>query len=95
MPRHQLTFGARYTHPRLLALGLQGRIGSRQFEDDQNRLALPGYLALDMQASRRIGSRLEAFVAVENVTGERFAVGLTPIRTLGPPRLARVGLRFE
>ncbi len=92
--RHQLTFGVVFDHPRLFQLSLQGRASSRQFEDDQNQLPLPGYFTLDAQVSRRL-KRVRAFAALENVTGERYAVGLTPTPTEGPPFTFRFGLRFE
>lgn len=92
--RHQLTFEARFTDARWLELSAQGRISSRQFEDDRNQLPLGGYFTLDMQALRRMG-RLTAFAALENATGRRYEVGLTPTPTVGPPRAFRFGLRFE
>jgi outer membrane receptor protein involved in Fe transport len=92
--RHQLTFGVRFEHARLFELSLQGRLSSQQFEDDQNLLVLPGYFTLDAQVSRRV-KRVRAFAALENVTGERYAVGLTPTPTEGPPFGVRFGIRFE
>jgi outer membrane receptor protein involved in Fe transport len=56
---------------------------------------LPGYFTLDAQASRRLGAAATAFVALENVTGARYTVGLTPVQTLGPPFLARAGIRID
>jgi len=35
------------------------------------------------------------FGAFENLTGQRYDIGRTPVRTLGPPLLARVGIRFQ
>jgi outer membrane receptor protein involved in Fe transport len=93
--RHQATLQVRYSHPRLVDLALQGRTASRQFEDDLNRLVLPGYFTLDAQVSRRLGKAATVFVALENLTGARYAVGLTPVRTLGPPFLARAGIRMD
>ena len=93
--RHQVTLQVRYAHPRLVDLALQARASSRQYEDDQNQLVLPGYFTLDAQASRRLGAVATAFVALENVTGARYAVGLTPVLTLGPPFLARAGIRID
>src|SRR5262245_18150598 len=94
VPRHQLTFEARFDPSRRLELSAQGRLSSRQFEDDRNELPLAGYFTLDVQASRRLG-RLSVFAALENLTGERYEVGRTPTPTFGPPRAVRVGLRFE
>ena len=93
--RHQVTLQVRYAHPRLVDLALQARASSRQYEDDQNQLVLPGYFTLDAQASRRLGGVAVAFVALENVTGARYAVGLTPVLTQGPPFLARAGIRVD
>jgi len=93
--RHQATLQVRYAHPRFVDLALQARAASRQYEDDQNQLVLPGYFTLDAQASRRLSAAATAFVALENVTGARYAVGLTPVQTLGPPFLARAGIRVD
>jgi outer membrane receptor protein involved in Fe transport len=94
VPRHQLTFEARYANARVVDVAVQGRVSSRQFEDDQNRLPLAGYFALDLQVSRHLG-RIEAFAALENATDHRYPVGLTPIETLGPALLARAGVRLD
>ncbi|MFY9608439.1 MAG: TonB-dependent receptor, partial [Blastocatellia bacterium] len=95
VPRHQFTFQARYSNARVLTFGLQGRASSEQFDDDQNLLPLAAYLTLDAIVSRRLGSALEVFGAFENLTGQRYEVGKTPVTTLGPPLLARVGLRVS
>lgn len=92
--RHQLAFGARFTDGRFAELSAQGRLASRQFEDDRNALPLAGYFTLDMRAQRRV-RRLAIFAAIENVTGRRFAVGLTPTPTISAPRAFRFGIRFE
>ena len=93
--RHQVTHQVRYAHPRLVDLALQARAASRQYEDDQNQLVLPGFFTLDAQVSRRLGAAATAFVALENLTGARYAVGLTPVEALGPPFLARAGMRID
>jgi outer membrane receptor protein involved in Fe transport len=94
VPRHQLTFQARYANPSLLTAALQGRASSAQFDDDQNRFRLDPYFTLDAFASRRITRGLEGFVALENIFDQRYTTGLTPIRTIGPPTLARFGFRL-
>ena len=38
---------------------------------------------------------LSAFVAGENLLGRRYEVGRTPVLTVGPPRLLRLGLRLD
>jgi outer membrane receptor protein involved in Fe transport len=95
VPRHQVTFQARYANPSLLDFGLQGRASSSQFDDDQNQFLLAGYFTLDAFVSRRIARGLEAFAAIENVFNRRYEVGKTPVTTLGPPILFRAGLRFH
>ncbi|HEX8847551.1 MAG TPA: TonB-dependent receptor [Pyrinomonadaceae bacterium] len=93
--RHQLTFQARYTRPDAFTLGLQGRASSSQFDDDQNLFRLGKYFTLDALASRRLTRFVEAFAAFENLFNQRYTVGLTPVRTVGPPFLLRFGLRLQ
>lgn len=93
--RHQLTFQMRYTDPARLTLGLQGRVTGAQFDDDQNRFRLDRYFTLDAFASRRIAHGVEPFVAAENLFNRRYAIGRTPVTTIGPPLLLRVGLRLR
>ncbi|HYJ45675.1 MAG TPA: TonB-dependent receptor, partial [Pyrinomonadaceae bacterium] len=95
VPRHQLTFQARYLNPSLVTLGLQGRASSSQFDDDQNLFRLRKYFTLDGFVSRRLGQGVEAFAAAENLFNQRWDVGLTPVRTIGPPLTLRLGLRLH
>ncbi len=95
VPRHQFTFQARYTNPSILTVGFQGRASSVQFDDDQNVFRLGSYFTLDLFISRRVARGLEAFAAVENLFGQRYEIGKTPLITLGPPRLVRAGFRFS
>lgn len=93
--RHQLTFQMRYANPKLLTVGLQGRLSSAQFDDDQNRFPLKRYFTLDAFASRRVAHSVDVFVAIENLFNQRYQIGRTPVTTLGPPILWRVGLRLH
>lgn len=95
VPRHSFTFQARYIKPSLFTLAFQGRASSSQFDDDQNLLGLEPYFTLDAFLSRRITHNLEAFAAAENLFNERYAVGRTPVRTIGPPLLLRIGIRLQ
>jgi outer membrane receptor protein involved in Fe transport len=95
VPQHLFTFQARYSNPRLLTFAFQGRASSTQFDDDQNLFPLDPYFTLDALASRTLGRGFEVFAAFENLTGQRYDIGRTPIRTIGPPVLARVGLKFR
>ncbi|MEW6210373.1 MAG: TonB-dependent receptor [Acidobacteriota bacterium] len=95
VPRHQFTFQARYSNPRVITLGFQGRAIGSQFDDDRNQFELDKFFTLDLLASRRIKGGFEVFGAVENVFNERYDIGRTPVRTIGPPALVRVGVRFN
>ncbi|MDQ3687918.1 MAG: TonB-dependent receptor [Acidobacteriota bacterium] len=95
VPRHNFTFQTRYANPSIITLGLQGRAGSAQFDDDQNRFRLDSYFTLDALASRRLTRDTEIFAAVENLLDQRYDIGRTPVRTLGPPLLFRLGLRLR
>jgi outer membrane receptor protein involved in Fe transport len=95
VPRHQFTFQTRYSNPRIVILGIQARAVSSQFDDDQNQFRLASYFTLDALASRPIGHGVELFAAVENLFNQRYAVGRTPVETLGPPILARFGVRLR
>ena len=46
-----------------------------------------------MLSSRQVKA-LALFLAAGNLTGVRYEVGRTPVTTLGPPALVRLGLRF-
>jgi outer membrane receptor protein involved in Fe transport len=95
VPRHQLTFQVRYLGPSRVTLGIQGRAVSAQFEDDQNRLRLDRYFTLDTLLARSLTGDVEVFFAAENLSNQRYAVGRTPVLTVGPPLLARFGVRFR
>jgi outer membrane receptor protein involved in Fe transport len=101
VPRHVFTFQALYSNPtasshwRRLTMGLQGRYVGNQFDDDQNLLPLGKFFTLDASLSRRIWDDVDAYVAVENIFDERYAVQRTPVRELGPPTLFRLGFRLH
>ena len=95
VPRHQLTVQARYSGPERMVLGIQGRFIGEQFDDDRNQLKLDRYFTLDALVSRPIGRGIELFAAAENLFNQRYDIGRTPIRTIGPPLLARFGIRFQ
>jgi outer membrane receptor protein involved in Fe transport len=94
IPRNVFTFQARYSKPFIL-LAVQGRFIGNQFDDDQNSLLLRRYFTLDTTASHAIRHGAELFLAVENLFNQRYDVGRTPVLTIGPPILARVGLRLQ
>jgi outer membrane receptor protein involved in Fe transport len=103
VPRHQFSFEARYWNPGRLMFSVQGRYSSSQFDDDLNTLLLNRYYVMDLFLGKRIGHGFEVYGAAENLLNQRYATALSPpqtaggvpLQTLGPPILARVGLRFE
>jgi outer membrane receptor protein involved in Fe transport len=94
VPRVHGSLGARLvTGPITGAAEL--RIIGRQFDDDQNDFELDRSAVLDLRAGWRPRRGWEIFVAVENALDEEQDVGRTPLRTLGLPRTARVGIRLD
>jgi outer membrane receptor protein involved in Fe transport len=103
VPRHQFSFEARYWNPRQLMVSVQGRYSSSQFDNDINTLLLNHYYVMDLFMGREIGHGVQFYAAAENLLNQRYATALSPpqtaggqpLQTLGPPILARIGLRFE
>ena len=103
VPRHQFTLRARYWNPERVTFSAQARYAGAQFDDDLNQLQLERYFVIDLYAGRALSKKVEAFVAVENALNQRYDVSLTPsavsggapIRTVGPPFLARIGMRLK
>ncbi len=94
VPRHQLSLQLRFDDPRLASVGLQARWADGQFDDDLNQFRLGSFATVDALVSRPLGRGLSVFAAAENLFDERFDIGRTPVRTLGPPRMVRAGVRI-
>jgi outer membrane receptor protein involved in Fe transport len=71
------------------------RLIGRQYDDDQNEFLLDRSAVLDLKAGWRPRRAWEIFLAIENALDAEQDVGRTPLRTLGLPRTARVGLRLD
>lgn len=95
VPRHQFTLQTAYSNPRYLTAAMQFRASGRQFDDDRNLLPLGGFAVFDVTVARQLNRFVEAFVAAQNLFDKRYAVGRTPIETLGMPRMVRGGVRFR
>jgi outer membrane receptor protein involved in Fe transport len=67
-----------------------------QFEDDENSLWLAPVAVLNVGVTKRLGDHFEVNVSVENLLDRRIETGRSAdgIVTLGPPRMARLGLRW-
>ncbi len=94
VPRQQFTFQGRYVRSRY-TVSFQGRAVGTQFDDDQNLLPLAPYFSLDGFISRSFPHGAEVFVAAENLLNQRAQVSRTPVITLGPPALVRIGVRLH
>ena len=92
---HQFTAQATYRLPANWTITLQARASSSQFEDDLNQSPLDSYFQVDAYASKRLRNGIEAFAAVENLTNSRIVIGRTPVETVGPPIMGRVGLKVH
>jgi outer membrane cobalamin receptor len=95
VPRNAFTWEARYWNPSRLLLSVAGRFVGQQFDDDQNQLPLDRFYTMDVQVGRGVTRHLEIFGAIENVLDQRYQVARTPVVSLGPPVLFRVGLRLN
>ena len=94
VPRHQFNFQITYANAKWL-VGTQARFVSRQFDDDQNTLPLERFFTLDAQVSRAVSERMRLFVAFQNLNGSRYQISSTPVFTVGPPVLFRIGARYS
>ena len=94
VPRNQFNFQINYTDARWTA-GAQGRFAGRQFDDDQNTLPLKQFFTLDAEVSRSVSEHMRVFAAFQNLTGSRYQISSTPVFTVGPPVLFRLGARVS
>ena len=94
VPRNQLNFQVNYANAKWL-VGAQGRFVGKQFDDDQNTLPLDKFFTLVADASRSVSERARVFVAFQNLTGSRYQISSTPVFTVGPPLLVRLGIRLS
>ena len=94
IPRHQFNLQVSYTNQGWIA-ATQGRFVSKQFDDDLNALPLRRFFTLDAEVSRSVSEQLRLFVALQNLTGVRYQISSTPVFTVGPPVLIRVGARLS
>jgi outer membrane receptor protein involved in Fe transport len=96
VPQHQLTWEARYWNPQRIMLSVEGRYASSQFDDDLNTLVLGQYFVMNVFAGRQFRGGWVGYAAVENVLNQRYAVAIvSPVQNLGPPILARIGIRYD
>jgi outer membrane receptor protein involved in Fe transport len=95
VPRRQASAQLRYDPPKGFRFGVQARFVDPQFEDDLNSLSLGRYWTIDALLGHSLNEWVGAFVAGENLGNTEFDVGRTPVRTVGPGRTIRGGLRVS
>lgn len=100
VPRQQFSWEARYWNPARLMVSVQGRYSGMQFDDDLNTFRLTRFYVTDLFVGREIHSGFTAYIAAENLFNQRYPVALSapvtnPLQNLGPPILARIGVRFD
>ncbi|NOJ79147.1 TonB-dependent receptor [Myxococcus xanthus] len=94
-PRHRGTAILTFHDPDIVTATVQLRVTGAQFEDDLNERPMGGYAVVDVSASRRLFWKLHVFGAVENLFDREYLAGRAGVDTLGPPLLARIGLRLR
>lgn len=94
VPSHRGTMQIGYWNPRIATVAVQAQVVGRQFDDDQNRLPLPGYALLDLRVSRTLARGVDLFLGVQNVFDRVVIVGTSPT-TVGAPRLVNGGVRVR
>ena len=94
VPRNVGTAQLRYSNPKTFTFAMQARYVGKQYDDDQNLLPLNGFFTADAFLSRQIRRGVELYAAAENMFNRRYEVARTPIVQLGPPVMARAGLRL-
>jgi outer membrane receptor protein involved in Fe transport len=94
VPRLQLAAGLR-AWGRHATAALDVRYAGRQFDDDRNQFELRAAAITDARASWIPRRGVDMFVALENVFDVDQDVGRTPLRTVGLPRTARIGVRLH
>ena len=93
VPTYQLGGSVTYNDPIGFTGSVQARAFGPQFDDDLNDFELEEYGVVDFSASQQLLRGLNVFVAMENLFDKDYDVGRTPLRTVGWPRTARVGVR--
>jgi outer membrane receptor protein involved in Fe transport len=94
VPRHRGTVQIAYTNPRYATVAVQSLFAGRQFDDDQNKLPLPGYAVTDFLATRALTRNFDVYFGVQNVFDRVVIVGTGPT-AIGAPRLVNGGVRVR
>jgi len=95
VPHQQFTLQTMYSNPKIVSVTVQGLFVGQAFDDDLNQYRLDKYFTVNVYLSHNFGKGFEGFAAAENLFNTRYASAATPVITLGPPLLARIGFRYQ
>jgi iron complex outermembrane recepter protein len=95
VPHQQFTLQTIYSNPKIVTVTVQGLFVGQAFDDDLNQYRLDKYFTVNVYLSHNFGKGFEGFAAAENLFNTRYASAATPVITLGPPLLARIGFRYQ
>jgi outer membrane receptor protein involved in Fe transport len=93
VPTAQGGFDVRWQPFAASLIGAQVRWTGTQFDDDRNQFELGKSAVADLMGEHRFAEALRGFVAIENLFDADYDTGKTPLRTVGPPRRIRAGVR--
>lgn len=93
VPTAQGGFDIRWLPLASSMIAAQMRWTGTQFDDDRNQFELGKSFVTDLMGEHRFVEALRAFVAIENLFDADYDTGRTPLRTVGPPRRVRAGVR--
>jgi outer membrane receptor protein involved in Fe transport len=96
VPGVQFGVGVTWSAPQQIGVSALVRGSSSQYDDDLNTPAfkLEPYAVFDFSVSRPITRTVHATFSMENLFNEDYDTARTPLRSIGWPRTARVGVRF-
>jgi outer membrane receptor protein involved in Fe transport len=95
VPRNSATLQARLERARWGTFSVDLRTSGQQFDDSANIYRLNGFALVDLYAEHAFGHLVRVYASAQNVGNARVEAGRTPILTLGPPRIASVGVRWH
>lgn len=93
--RNNASVQLRFESPGNITFAVGGRYQGLQYDDDRNLFPLGAYFVAETYVSKNVGPNVLLFAGVENLADRRYEVARTPITMVGPPILARVGVRFS
>jgi outer membrane receptor protein involved in Fe transport len=102
VPLHRGTLQVAYANPRLATISVSLLAMSRQFDDDQNAIVVPGqsepglpaYGVVDLLVSRDLAHNVQVFGGAQNLFNQTYYAGTLPT-LVGSPRIVSIGVRVK